>query len=129
MLARDPLRVLLVALTIAIVTNSLHLASVMYDVPNFLAVIILPAVTGVIISRVAKHARTSLLALMGYVLLLSMLMYCTLILPAFAGVFEDVSHANYFSWTVALRVFHNIFVVTIFALITNLAGLLFWGTK
>ncbi|KPV63115.1 MAG: hypothetical protein AOA65_1427 [Candidatus Bathyarchaeota archaeon BA1] len=113
----------------AITLNTVYLAAMLYGIPEYIPLIFLPIIVGIGVSRLIRDAKRSLLATILFVLLVLMLMSVTLLLPVFAGVFTDEGYADIFSFKVMLKVFGNIFVIGFHSLISNLVGILIWGSE
>lgn len=111
----------------SLIVNCVYLAHVVLNFPVELSVIFLPVLVGFYFSWFLDDLKRGFMSLIMFVLLLFILMYVTLSLPIYFGVFYEPSYVDLFNFMVVLSVLRNLIIIMFFTFISYIATIFIKG--
>lgn len=106
----------------SVIVNCAYLSHVVLNVPSAFSVIFLPVLAGFYFSWFSEDLKRGFVSMLLFFLLLFLLMYVTLSLPVYFGVFLEASYVDLFSFIVLLSMLRNLIVIVFFAFISFIAA-------
>jgi len=110
-----------------IIVNCAYLAHVVLNIPAEFSVIFLPILVGFYFSWFSDDLKKGFISMLLFVLLLFVLMYITLSLPVYFGVFYEASYVDLFNFVLFLSIIRNLIIVVFFAFISYIVTIFIKG--
>ena len=111
----------------SIIVNCAYLAHVVLNIPAEFPVIFLPILVGFYFSLFSDDLKRGFMSLLLFVLLLFVLMYVTLSLPVYFGVFYEASYVDLFNFVLFLSIIRSLILVVFFAFISYITTIFIKG--